>query len=584
MSLNNIEINWQDWKPEAFDRAKAENRPILLAITATWCHWCHVMESATFKSGQVAEIINSRFIPIKADNDRRPDLNARYNMGGWPTVAFLAPTGDILTGATYVPSRQMVDLLNRVADVYAEEGEELTRRAAEAWRLREAETKREMESAVMLNESIPKNILRAIEGAFDPMYAGFGTQQKFPQVPVLEFLLADFRRTGNHKHLEMVTRTLDAMRDGGVHDRFEGGFFRYSTTRDWSIPHYEKMLEDNSGLLGVFVQAYGSTGDESYIKTARSIMAYLERTLLDSQTGAFLGSQDALEEYYQLSGEERKELKPPDVDRTIHTNWNGMAADAYLKASEITGVPSYLGLALGALEFLISNCRIDGGFYHYFDGEPKAPGMLADQIWTGTALLRAYECTGNRRFIDISREVADFILADFADPDGGFFDVTEKRRNNERLPHREKLLDENAIAARFLNRLSYYTHESAYRRSAESTLRSLANVYETYGALAAPYGLAVVEMLEEPVRIAVAGLREDPRMEELLTSALRTKDPSTLVQVLDEDASPEDFKDFGLEPSEEPRAAICVGGDCRATSSNLLDVESAILEAEKRVV
>jgi len=583
MSLNNIEIDWQEWKPETLDKTKAENRPILLAITATWCHWCHVMENTTFKSEQVAGIINNRFIPIKVDTDRRPDLNTRYNMGGWPTVAFLTPNGGILTGVTYVPPKQMADLLNRVADIYAEEGEELTGRVDEVWRQKEAEAKREMESAVMLNESIPKNILRAIEGAFDPMYAGFGTQQKFLHVPVLEFLLATYRRTGNHEYLEMATRTLDAIRNGGVYDQFEGGFFRYSVTRDWSIPHYEKMLEDNSGLLGIFVQAYGSTGDESYISTARSIMAYLERTLFDRQAGAFYGSQDALEEYYRLSSEKRKELEPPAVDKTIYTNWNGMAADAYLKASEITGVPSYLGLALGVLEFLINNCRIDGGFCHYFDGEPKAPGMLADQIWVGMALLRAYECTGNRRFIDISRMIADFVLADFADPAGGFFDVTEKRRKDERLPHREKLLDENAVAARFLNRLFYYTHESSYKRSAESTLRSLANVYESFGLLAAPYGLAVVEMLEEPVRIAITGLREDPKMEELLTSALKTKDPSTLVQVLDEEASPEDFKDFGLEPSEEPKAAICVGGSCCATSSDPLDVELAILKAEKRL-
>lgn len=582
MSIHKAKIDWQEWSSTALDSAQKENRPILLAITATWCHWCHVMENTTFESEQVAEIINSRFVPIKADNDQRPDLNARYNMGGWPTVAFLTPKGDILTGATYVPPRQMTELLNRVANVYQEESVELAERAEEVRSRRKTDAGHGMASTIMLNESIPKNIMRAIEGAFDPTYAGFGAQQKFPQVAALEFLLSDFRRTGNREHLEMVTRTLDAMRESGVYDQAEGGFFRYSTTRDWSIPHYEKMLEDNSGLLGVFVQTFGLTGDKSYIDAARSIMDYLEKTLFDKQTGAFFGSQDAAEDYYQLSVEERAKVSPPSVDETIYTNWNGMAADAYLKASEITGVPSYLGRALETLEFLINHCRRDGGFCHYFDGEPKALGMLVDQIWIGTALLRVYECTGNRRFIEIAKETADYIQTRFADPNGGFFDVTEERREMEWLPDREKLLDENAMAARFLNRLAYYTHESAYRRSSESALRSLASEYESYGILASPYGLAVMELLEEPVRIAIVGLREDPRTEELLASTLKTKDPSTLVQVLDEDSSPEEFKDFGVDPSEEPRASICVGDTCRTTSSDPSEVETAIREVERR--
>ncbi|MEN6519526.1 MAG: DUF255 domain-containing protein [Armatimonadota bacterium] len=581
MSIHKTGIDWQEWSPEALDRAREKNCPVLLAITATWCHWCHVMENTTFESEQVAEIINSRFVPVRVDNDRRPDLNARYNMGGWPTIAFLTPKGDILTGSTYVPPGQMVDMLNRVADAYQEKGIELAERAEEI-RNRQAEAGREMASAVILNESIPKNIMKAIEGAFDPVYAGFGVQQKFLYVPALEFLLADFRRTGNRGHLEMVTRTLNAMREGGVYDQVEGGFFRYSTTRNWSIPHYEKMLEDNSGLLGVFIQAFGLTGEKSYIKTVRAIMGYLGKTLFDKQTGAFFGSQDAVEDYYQLSVEDRVIEGPPSVDRTIYTNWNAVAVDVYLKASETTGVLSYLGRALGILGFLTNHCRADGGFCHYFDGEPKAFGMLTDQVWVGTALLRAYECTGNRRFIETAKDTADYIQSRFADPNGGFFDVTAERQEAERLPYREKPLDENALAARFLNRLSYYAHESAYRRSAESALRSMASDYESFGILAAPYGLAVMELLEEPVRIAVVGPREDPRTEELLTSTLKAKDPSTLVQVLDEDASPEEFRDFGAEPSEEPRASICIGDTCRTTSSDPLEVEAAIHEVEQR--
>jgi uncharacterized protein YyaL (SSP411 family) len=124
-------VDWWQWGPEALEEAKRTNRPILLSVGYAACHWCHVMDHTTFTNEEVAEIINSRFVPIRVDNDRRPDLNTRYNMGGWPTIAFLTPNGDVLTGATYVPPRQMIDLLNRVADVYRDERDSLISRAEE---------------------------------------------------------------------------------------------------------------------------------------------------------------------------------------------------------------------------------------------------------------------------------------------------------------------------------------------------------------------------------------------------------------------------------------------------------------------
>lgn len=580
MSSPTDKINWQEWSPDALELAKREGKPIMLAITATWCHWCHVMDRHTFLNTEVADLVNTAFVPIRVDNDRRPDLNTRYNMGGWPTVTFLSPDGDILTGATYLPPKQMKDLLSKVAGAYAEEHELLEDRAEELRQRREDESQ-EMTSTALLTEYIPLSILRAIDSAFDSAHGGFGTQQKFPHISGLEFLIEDYRRTGNTVHLDMVTRTLDAMRSGGLYDPVEGGFFRYSTTRDWSVPHYEKMLEDNAGLLHIYLEAYGITGNENYFETAKSVMRYLENTLYDETTKAFFGSQDADEEYYGLAEEERSQRQAPSVDLTIYSNWNGIAARAYLRAYEIIGDRQYLDRALGILDFLINSCRYYNGFYHYFDGGPDQYGILTDQVQVGRALISAYECTGSRKYLDIAGQVANYIEAEFIDPIGGFFDVTEQHQEDERLLQREKLLDENAFAARFLNRLSYYAFEPNYRFLAEAALRVLTSSFEHYGILAAPYALAVVEALEEPVRVAVAGPKENPRTQELINTALRSKEPSSLLQVFDEEMEGDEPREFGIEPSDQPQAAVCAGEMCRVTS-NPDEIASAIREAEQK--
>ncbi len=580
MNSGNVEINWREWTLETLELARSERRPILLAITATWCHWCHVMDHTTFGDEQVARIINTRFIPVRADNDRHPELNTRYNMGGWPTVAFLTPDGDVLTGATYVPARQMVGLLTRVAEAYEKDHDEIIERVGDMRRERLEQLSSEPVSTALLSAGIAQGIIGALENTFDNVYGGFGAQPKFPHVAALELLLSHHRRTGSHDSGEMVTKTLDGMQSGGVFDTVEGGFFRYSTTRDWSIPHYEKMLDDNSGLLSVYVQAYNHTENNRYMETARSIKQYLEAVLLDRETGAFFGSQDADEEYYKMNAPERAGVTSPSVDRTLFVNWNGMAIDAYLRYFQATGNAEALALALKALEFLISSCRGDNCFCHYYDGKPQGFGMLTDQVWAGLALLRAYECTGDRRYLEIARKTADCTIGTFADAGGGFFDISEERQQLQRLPNREKLLEENSYAARFFSRLSYYLHESTYRSYADKTLRFLAGIYETFSILAAPYAMAVTEFIEEPVRIGIFGKRNDIATEELLSIAFKSKEPSSLVEIITE-ASEDDLRQFGVETVAGPLAVVCKGEKCNSTSDTA-QLRAMICDAESK--
>ncbi len=306
------------WGADAFARAAAEDKPILLSISAVWCHWCHVMDETSYSDAAVIETIGRRFVPVRVDNDRRPDVNARYNMGGWPTTAFLAPDGTTLTGATYLPPAQMHRALEEIADFYAEHKDDVAKRGAE---MRERHAAHAHGSSESLDDGGIARILEQMSDAFDAQYGGFGEAPKFPQPELLELLLLEWRISGDERLHEMAAKTVLGMARGGTYDRVEGGFFRYSTTRDWSVPHFEKMAEDHAGLLRVLAQLAIFAPSGEFHATLVSAVGYVRSVLYDPQTGFFAGSQDADEVYYELPLEERRERAAPYVDRTSYTNW-----------------------------------------------------------------------------------------------------------------------------------------------------------------------------------------------------------------------------------------------------------------------
>lgn len=183
-----------------------------------------------------------------------------------------------------------------------------------------------------VSHAIIDDVLGYVAASFDPVYGGFGDAPKFPQTDSLELALTQYWYTGDNGLLTMIMKTLDRMAEGGMYDREEGGFFRYSTTRDWNVPHYEKMCEDNARLLSTYLHAYQATGREEYRKLVSEIAQYVNLTLSDQSIGGFYGSQDADEEYYKLRKSERANVDRPYVDKTIYTNWNGLMIRAYLEA------------------------------------------------------------------------------------------------------------------------------------------------------------------------------------------------------------------------------------------------------------
>ncbi|RJX51839.1 thioredoxin domain-containing protein [Halonotius pteroides] len=304
-------VNWQPWDETALEAAKAQNKPIFLSIGYSACHWCHVMEEESFADDAVAERLNEDFIPIKVDREERPDIDSIYmsicqrvtGRGGWPLTAWLTPEGSPFYIGTYFPKEPqgqmpgLLDLLDKIAASWndPEERSEMQTRA-EQW-VDTARDKYDTPDADGTGEvpgddtldSAVRTALRSVDDA----YGGFGSDgPKFPQPGRLDLLLRTAGRSGTTDALTAVTATLDAMADGGMYDHLGGGFHRYATDREWTVPHFEKMLYDNAGLPPLYLAGHQLTGDEGYAETVDETLAFVERELTHPD-GGFYSTLDA---------------------------------------------------------------------------------------------------------------------------------------------------------------------------------------------------------------------------------------------------------------------------------------------------
>ncbi len=244
------EIHWHEWGPEVFTEAQQQDKPIVMDISAVWCHWCHVMDETTYSDPVVIQMMNERFIAVRVDNDQRPDVNRRYNLGGWPTTAFLTPGGEVLTGGTYIPPQQMRGYLYQVSEAYRQDKEGILQKIQEVVQQREA-AQAASPSVGSISDEIFENVAREVLDNFDTLYGGFGDEPKFFHPEALELALAHYFTSRDEDFLPVVTITLTKMARGGVYDQVAGGFFRYSTTRDWSVPHFEKCVNQLLPVLPV---------------------------------------------------------------------------------------------------------------------------------------------------------------------------------------------------------------------------------------------------------------------------------------------------------------------------------------------
>jgi uncharacterized protein YyaL (SSP411 family) len=589
-------VSWQEWGEEAFRLAQTLDVPILLSISAVWCHWCHVMDQTTFADPEVASLIAARVVPVRVDNDKRPDINARYNMGGWPTVAFLTPEGEILSGGTYMPPEAFKEALQQISDYYRDHKQEVQTRTVQIQEQRRKAQQLALQSAGELTSSITEQAYALATAAYDPQYGGFGDAPKFPQVDVIELALARHARVppaaGQVPALDIALKTLRAMAQGGVYDHEAGGFFRYSTMRDWSVPHFEKMLEDNSRLLSTYLHAYQITDEPLFRQTAEGIVSYVESTLRDREHGYFYGSQDADQEYYALKKTERAKRQAPFVDTVCYTAWNAMMSLAYLEAAVILERPELAASALATLGFLWQHCWLPGeGLSHFWaapaesgqdSGGAYLPGLLYDQVWMAKALLCAHEYTAEPEYLERAQQVLQWVHSALATKAGNFQDRPSSAAALGRLTEAQVSMTDNAVAAEALIHLARLGGDNQYLAWARTALSTLVTDYQRYGTLAAGYALAVEQLLSEPLQVVVVGSAEDTNRLELLRAAWRPYALNRALVAVDPIWEAERLQTLGYPAEPAPRAYVCLGHTCAEPAADVSQVVAAIRKLSLR--
>src|SRR3989442_525103 len=433
-------VDWYPWGEEALDRARDEDKPILLSIGYAACHWCHVMAHESFEDEETAALMNERYVNVKVDREERPDLDSLYMdavvamtwHGGWPMTVFLLPSGEPFLGGTYFPPEPrhglpaFRQLLLAVSDAYRERREDVSQQAGalvDALR----ESAEISPSADPLTESLLAEAERGLARQFDPEWGGFGGAPKFPPASVLEFLLRRHHRTGDEETLAMVTRTVDGMAAGGMYDLLGGGFHRYSVDERWLVPHFEKMLYDNALLAPVYLHAWLVTGEERHRAVAESTLDYLLRELR-LPDGGFASAQDAdtdgvegltftwapnegvreelLEPFEdgrfvirgELTEDERKQLfelreqrpKPARDDKAISA-WNGLTLAALAEAGRRLEREDWLEAAVRLGKFLLGPLSDGGRLQRTFRaGQAKGTGYLEDYADVAHGLLELH--------------------------------------------------------------------------------------------------------------------------------------------------------------------------------------------------
>ena len=596
------QVGWREWGPAAFAEAAEKGRPVLLSISAVWCHWCHVMDRTTYQDAEVIERIGDHFVPVRVDNDRRPDVNSRYNMGGWPTTAFLTPEGEILTGATYLPAETMRGLLDRVVTFYAEHREDIRQEVAGRKRVAPPALPAGASAGLDATEALSAagEVAHSLAEAYDPDHGGFGVQPKFPQPKALEYLLVTYLRDAAHgdpqrarwagRHLEMVETTLRAMGQGGMYDHVAGGFFRYSTTRDWSVPHYEKMLEDNAQLLTIYARLARLTADPVYLDTVRDVVRYLE-DWLRSDNGYFYGSQDADEAYYALdaAGREERRDTAPRVDHTLYSGWNALTASGLLEAYLATRDVRLRELGLVALEYAWAATRVPAGSLpgsdlsdaealpaHWHDeAGPHEPILLEDASRFASAFLDAFEATGDGAYLERAKALAGAAERAFFDADeGAFRDALPTEDALGQLQHPRLGLQENAGMALVLLRLSESTGDPHLGEVARRALGRFLGPHRRYGTMAAEYALALDRAVGPTAEVTITGENGGPT--DQASSGLFVEAAAAVSAARSVRWSP------GSGAPAGPSALICSGQRCLAPVGDPAALAVAVREAAER--
>jgi uncharacterized protein YyaL (SSP411 family) len=547
-------VDWHEWGEEAFAEAAASGRPILLSVGYSACHWCHVMAHESFEDPETAAYMNEHFVNVKVDREERPDVDSIYmeavqamtGRGGWPMTVWLTPEGEPFYAGTYFPNEERYGMpsfrqvLAGITDAWEHRNEELV---AQASRLTEAVSNTIPVAAEPPGEEALQLAYRSLRNEFDQIHGGFGGAPKFPQQPVLEFLLRIQGEEWASEAADMLRTTLSAMADGGIHDQLGGGFARYSVDSHWLVPHFEKMLYDNAQLARLYLWAGIELGEPRFLEVARGTLDYLltdlrhpdggffsaedadsegvegkfyvwDRDELDdvlgedaataadffdvTEEGNFEGSNilhrptgapwsDDIESIRARLLERRSGRVRPGLDDKVVAAWNGLALKAFAEAGAALGDERYLDAARDAAGFIADHLIVDGTLMRSWrEGRTSVPGFLDDYAAVALGMFSLFAATGEYRWYEIGRDLTLAINDRFADPDGGYFDTAV---DAEGLIKRPKSQSDNpspsgaSMAAEAELTLAGYTGRDDLRRSAMNALNSAGLLMERFPSM-----------------------------------------------------------------------------------------------------
>jgi uncharacterized protein len=480
------DVHWRPWGAQAFAEAAATDKPILLNLTAVWCQWCHLMDETTYSEADLIRLINDSLIPVRVDADQHPHVQDRYIAGGWPTNAFLTPTGEVLWSGTYVPADQFREVSAGVLNAWGERREALKleidrrRKAAEAARGRH-------HVMGLVRREAADDVLTATLDAYDARNGGFGGEPKFPYADALELLFVHGARE-NVDYLRMTEHSLDGMLAGELWDKTDGGFFRYATAEDWTAAREEKLLTANAALLRIYALGAHTQKRAEWRAIAERTVEWVDRTLKRAD-GLWAGSDVA-------------------GDDVLYTSYNAQWIRALAEAGGRLGKAEWIAGAKHALDTLLDKMSAPGDLMYHYQPAGAAPEigfLLLDANDTARAAIAVAQTSGEPAYIDHARRIAAGMEQAFWAEDGGFWERTKGADEFGVLRYREKPFETNAEATRLLNDLSFATGERRYRALGERVLALLSPQAGRYGVAGADYALAVDEFFDPPPTIVITG-------------------------------------------------------------------------------
>jgi uncharacterized protein len=609
-------VHWYAWKPEAFEKARREDKPILVSIGYSTCHWCHVMERESFENQSVADFMNQHFVCIKVDREERPDVDQIYmeacqvisGSGGWPLNCFLTPDTRPFFAGTYYPPQpaygrpswqqilqNMAGAYQQKRDIVEEQADKMTEiiRGSDKTFVKttgfDAKIGQNTEGghfSEIFNQNLLGKIFNNLTDRFDRQEGGFGGAPKFPSTMCIQYLLDYYFHTKEEVALEHAELSLVKMIQGGIYDQIGGGFARYATDRAWLIPHFEKMLYDNALLIQVIADAYKLTKKDIYRETIEETLDFILREMQNTdlsrgyREGVFFSAYDAdsegvegkfyvwkKEEIDAILGEESplfcafydvteegnweentilwrqhsyeafaesekinvSELKTriaiarqklyavrdkrikPSLDDKILLSWNALMISGFAKAYEALGTEGYRKTAINALEFILANFKNpEGGYFHtYKNRQAQYAAFLEDYAYLIEALLDVYSVTFDKKYLHKAQELTNLVLENFWDATDNLFYFTSKTQTDILL-RKKDLYDSampsgNSTMMKNLGRLSVIFDKNDYKDVHFAMLSTMVDAIKMYPTSFSKWASGLVSVVHPPFEIAVLG-------------------------------------------------------------------------------